>query len=84
MQNRLLSAHASQEDEPMAEVIGLLSNLVDAWYKVADKLAQETNEAERAARGSQESSRYEQAETPVVPYGYDFAAVGAGSEVFTF
>jgi flagellar protein FliS len=85
MQNRLLSAHASQEDEPMAEVIGLLSNLLDGWYKVADKLVQEANESEgTAARGRSESARDERAETPAIPYGYDFAAVGAGSEVFTF
>jgi len=85
MQQRLLGAHASQEDEPMAEVIGLLSNLLDGWYKVADKLAQEANESERtAARGGNGSSRDEHADTPTVPYGYDFAPVGAGSEVFTF
>lgn len=81
MQQRLLSAHASQEDEPMAEVIGLLSNLLDGWYKVADKLAQESNET---ARGRAEPSRDEGSDTPAMPYGYDFAPVGAGSEVFTF
>jgi len=85
MQQRLLGAHASQEDEPMAEVIELLSNLLDGWYKVADRLTQEANEAGRAAaRGGNESSRDEQAETPAGPYGYDLAPVGAGSEAFTF
>ena len=81
MQHRLLSAHASQEDEPMAEVIGLLTNLLDGWYKVAGKLAQEASEAARANEVSTQDGR---TDTPAMPYGYDLAPVGAGSEVFTF
>ncbi len=81
MQRRLLAAHASQEDEPMAEVVRLLTNLLDGWYQVAEKLNQEASEATRAY---EDSSRDERTDTPATPYGYDFAAVGAGSEVFTF
>jgi flagellar secretion chaperone FliS len=85
MQHRLLNAHARQEDEPMAEVIGLLTNLLDGWYKVAEKLAQEARGAVRDAAPVNEGyGRDERADTPAMPYGYDFAPVGAGSEVFSF
>jgi flagellar protein FliS len=82
MQQRLLGAHARQEDEPMAEVVGLLTNLLDGWYKVAEKLAED---GRASARGSyHDSSQDEGTDVPATPYGYDLAPVGAGSEVFTF
>lgn len=84
MQHRLLGAHATQEDEPMAEVVGLLTNLLDGWYKVAEKLAQDASEGTRVAHESEDASHDERADVPAMPYGYDFAPVGAGSEVFTF
>jgi len=85
MQHRLLTAHAVQEDEPMAEVIGLLTNLLDGWYQVAGKLAQEGSEAAReTARVHETPARDERADAPAMPYGYDLAPVGAGSAVFTF
>jgi flagellar protein FliS len=85
MQHRLLTAHASQEDQPMAEVVALLTNLLDGWYQVAEKLAREASDAAReTTRGRAASSRDERTDAPSMPYGYDFAAVGAGSEVFTF
>jgi flagellar protein FliS len=41
MQRRLLEANARQQDEPLAEVLGLLTTLAEAW--------QEIGEAERPA-----------------------------------
>ncbi len=81
MQQRLLAAHAKQEDEPMAEVVALLTNLLDGWYQVAEKLAQE---AGKPAPSHEISARDEVSDAPAVPYGYDLAPVGAGSAVFTF
>ena len=81
MQQRLLAAHASQEDEPMAEEVGLLTTLLDGWYQVSGKLAQENRDSEPADGGSE---RDERADAPAMPYGYDLAPVGAGSAVFTF
>ncbi len=81
MQSRLLSAHGNQEDAPMAEVVSLLTNLLDGWYKVSEKLAQD---GRAASSGAEESSRDERTDVPAMPYGYDFAPVGARSEVFTF
>jgi flagellar protein FliS len=85
MQHRLLGAHARQEDEPMAEVVALLTNLLDGWYKVAEKLAQDASEAtRRPAEDREDSLEDERDDAPAMPYGYDLAPVGAGSEVFTF
>lgn len=81
MQQRLLSAHANQEDEPMVEVVGLLTTLLDGWYQVSGKLSKNTRETELA---HEDSASGERADTPTMPYGYDLAPVGAGSEVFTF
>jgi flagellar protein FliS len=39
MQGRLLDANARQADEPLAEVLGLLMTLADAWSGVARELA---------------------------------------------
>ena len=39
MQQRLLLAHSKQDDKPIAEVEGLLTNLSEAWEKVADEHA---------------------------------------------
>ena len=80
MQTRLLAAHASQEDEPMAEVIRLLTTLLDGWYKVGEEAARET----RARVEEAEADRERREESPMTPYGYDFAPVGSGSAVFTF
>lgn len=89
MQHRLLTAHASQEDGPMAEVIALLTNLLDGWYKVAEKLTQEAGQAaseaaSEAASAYEDSAQGESVDAPAMPYGYDFAPGEAGSEVFTF
>jgi flagellar protein FliS len=81
MQHRLLTAHGNQEDEPMAEVVSLLTNLLDGWYKVGEQLAREASEAAHVA---EKSAREEPADVPAMPYGYDLAPVGAGTEVFTF
>ena len=79
MQTRLLAAHASQEDEPMAEVIGLLTTLLDGWYKAAEQLSREAREnAQRA-----ETAREDRAELAATPYGYGFAPAAEESTVFT-
>lgn len=39
MQRRLLDANMQQADEPLAEVLGLLTTLAEAWEGVADELA---------------------------------------------
>jgi len=39
MQQRLLDANMQQSDKPLAEVLGLLSTLDDAWSGVAAQLA---------------------------------------------
>ena len=41
MQQRLLMAHAQKKTEPLVEVIGLLSNLLEAWKVVEQKSAPE-------------------------------------------
>jgi len=79
MQTRLLAAHASQEDEPMAEVIGLLTTLLDGWYKVGDQLAREACENTQSA----EAAREDRAEPAETPYGYGFASAAEESTVFT-
>ena len=80
MQTRLLAAHASQEDEPMAEVIRLLTTLLDGWYKVAEDLGRQgQQEAQRA-----DAAGEDRGEEPATPYGYDFAPEAEGSAVFTF
>jgi flagellar protein FliS len=81
MQHRLLTAHANQEDEPMAEVISLLTNLLDGWYKVGEQLAQEATDA---AQINEDAAQNERRDVPSMPYGYDLAPVGTVSEVFTF
>jgi flagellar protein FliS len=37
LQRRLLEANARQEDEPLAEVLGLLTTLAEAWQEIGDK-----------------------------------------------
>jgi flagellar protein FliS len=45
VQRRLLEANLRQQDEPLAEVLGLLSTLAEAWQEIGEK----TNPAPRAA-----------------------------------
>jgi flagellar secretion chaperone FliS len=49
MQQRLLMAHAQKKVEPLIEVIGLLSNLLEAWKVVEQKSAAETQPGESQA-----------------------------------
>ena len=78
MQTRLLAAHASQEDEPMAEVIGLLTTLLDGWYKVGEQLAREERENAEATE-----ARGERAEPADTPYGYGLVPPAEELTVFT-
>jgi flagellar protein FliS len=84
MQHRLLTAHANQEDQPMAEVISLLTTLLDGWYQVGEKMTHEANEAAHEAENVRSAAKNEADDAPAMPYGYDLASVGTGSEVFTF
>jgi len=79
MQTRLLAAHANQEDAPMAEVIGLLTTLLDGWYKVAEDLSRQTEQETQSA----ETRREDRGDAPETPYGYGFAPEGEGSAVFS-
>lgn len=40
MQRRLLEANAQQADEPLAEVLGLLTTLAEAWQSIQEPAAQ--------------------------------------------
>jgi flagellar protein FliS len=79
MQTRLLAAHANQEDEPMAEVIGLLTTLLDGWYKAGEQLAREAREQAQ----STEPASGNRSEAPETPYGYGLAPAAEESTVFT-
>jgi len=79
MQTRLLTAHADQQEEPMAEVIGLLTTLLDGWYKAEEQLAREARED----APSEKSAREDRAEPAETPYGYGCAPAGEESTVFT-
>lgn len=81
MQHRLLTAHANQEDQPMAEVISLLTTMLDGWYKVGERLSQEASEA---AAEQTEAAAEMPADTIPTPYGYDFAPAEVGTAAFTF
>ncbi len=49
MQRRLLDANTQQADEPLVEVLGLLTTLAEGWAGVAEQLAA-TSKAARDAR----------------------------------
>lgn len=86
MQQRLLTAHVQKKVEPLIEVIGLLSNLLEAWKKVEDKSgteshwdgSQELVPAKPPAQATEESS---------LPYGSYFNDKDRGSvlgETYSF
>jgi flagellar protein FliS len=43
MQQRLLDANLQQADQPLAEVLGLLMTLAEAWSGVAEEIARKEN-----------------------------------------
>jgi flagellar secretion chaperone FliS len=49
MQQRLLMAHAQKQIEPLVEVIGLLSSLLEAWKTAEQKSAAEVQSSESQA-----------------------------------
>lgn len=44
MQRRLLAANLEQSDAPLAEVMGLLETMTDAWYEANPNAAEEASE----------------------------------------
>jgi flagellar protein FliS len=62
MQQRLLDANRQQSDQPLAEVLGLLSTLDDAWSGVAAQLAlkKEVPDEADGDRGRQVSGEHEE------------------------
>jgi flagellar protein FliS len=63
MQQRLLEANARQIDQPLAEVLGLLSTLAEGWSGVAEQLS--TNKAASVGMGELEEVRGEVVATAV-------------------
>jgi flagellar secretion chaperone FliS len=63
MQQRLLDANMQQADEPLAEVLGLLITLDDAWAGAAAQLArnrdavEETRSRHHPAQGMKDTAR---------------------------
>ncbi len=52
MARRLNEANAKQADEPLAEVAGLLADLLTAWQQVAEQALQPTLSAETVGGGA--------------------------------
>ncbi len=52
MQRRLLEANIQQKDEPLAEVLGLLTTLAEAWAGAAAELAPKSAVSHEAASGA--------------------------------
>ena len=74
MQQRLLTAHTQKIEEPLIEVVGLLSNLLEAWKTVELK-----SRAESVSGTSQALIPAPEAEDRAVEYGGYFAEVRGGS-----
>ncbi len=51
MQQRLLDANMQQADQPLAEVLGLLTTLAEGWSGVADQMARPADAAGEAKTG---------------------------------
>ena len=77
MQQRLLMAHAQKKVEPLIEVVGLLSNLLEAWKTVEQKSRTETAGGTSQALIPAATPAPEE-ESPAVYGGY-FGEVRGGS-----
>ncbi len=74
MQQRLLTAHTQKIEEPLIEVVGLLSNLLEAWKTVELK-----SRAESVSGTSQALIPAPEAEDRAVEYGGYFSEARGGS-----
>jgi flagellar protein FliS len=78
MQQRLLMAHAQKTVQPLIEVIGLLSNLLEAWKTVEQKSTTESHsDASQALIPT--TAPAPMVEESSLPYGSYFNETTAGS-----
>ncbi len=77
MQQRLLLAHTQKKVEPLIEVVGLLSNLLEAWKVVERKSAVEANSHASGALVPATSTSGEEENS--LAYGGYFGEVRTGS-----
>jgi flagellar protein FliS len=59
MQQRLLDANLQQVDQPLAEVLGLLNTLAEAWSGVAAEMASRRQASQERARPEYRSAEYQ-------------------------
>lgn len=76
MQQRLLLAHTQKKVEPLIEVVGLLSNLLEAWKVVEQKAAEGNGYEGEALVPATPSLREEESSTA---YGGYFGETRSGS-----
>ena len=76
MQQRLLMAHTQKKIEPLVEVIGLLSNLLEAWKTVEKKSSDEADSNRGQALVPAMSARGEES---ALAYGGYFGEARSGS-----
>ena len=77
MQQRLLEANMQQADEPLAEVLALLTTLDEGWSGVAAKLVPDKEAEEQAVDVSGETRRHDWHQSSPVDEGVERVAVRA-------